>query len=343
VDLARTTRRPRARARALAVLATAATLAGAGALAPTAATAAPGTAAEAAELVEQNAQRLTAVNEQVRQAELTVEEQQEQAAAAAAAADEAQAAMTALEPQLSAIAATGFTGRQSRVAAFLTSESADDLVQQMTTLDVIASHTETVVAAADAAQDRAAAARQEAERAAAQAEAGLAELEKQKAELQSQAEDHEAAFAELSAEEQARVTLSVAGPTLATPDTAELPVAPGSAAATAISVALSKVGAPYVPGGSGPDTFDCSGLTSYAYAAAGVTLPRTSRDQSGAGRPISRGDLQPGDLVFFYSPISHVGLYIGNGMMVHASVPGTPVAVTSVDQAGYAGAVRVVG
>jgi peptidoglycan DL-endopeptidase CwlO len=343
VDLARTTRRPRARARALAVLATAVTLAGAGALAPTAATAAPGTAAEAAELVEQNAQRLTAVNEQVRQAELTVEQQQEQAAAAAAAADEAQVAMTALQPQLSAIAATGFTGRQSRVAAFLTSESADDLVQQMTTLDVIASHTETVVAAADAAQERAATARQEAERAAAQAEAGLAELEEQKAELQRQAEEHEAAFAELSAEEQARVTLSVAGPTLATPDTAELPVAPGSAAATAISVALSKVGSPYEWGASGPDSFDCSGLTSYAYAAAGIMLPHSSEAQSGVGRPVGRGELQPGDLVFFFSPIGHVGLYIGNGMMVHARDYGSPVAVTSVDMAGYVGATRPLG
>ena len=343
MDLVRTTRRARARARALAVLATAATLAGTGALAPTAASATPGTAAEAAELVEQNAQRLTVLDEQVHEAALIVERQQEEARAAAAAAAEAQAAMTALEPQLTAIAETGFTGRQSRVAAFLTSESADDLVQQMTTLDVIAAHTETVVAEVDAAQDRAEAAEQEAARATAQAEAGLAELEEQKAALQAEAEEHEATFARLSAEEQAQVTLSLAGPTLDAPDTAELPVAPGSAAATAISVALSKVGAPYVWGASGPDGFDCSGLTMYAYAAAGISLPHSSGAQSGMGRPVGRGELQPGDLVFYYSPISHVGLYIGNGMMVHARTFGQPVAVTSVDQAGYAGAVRVVG
>ncbi len=95
--------------------------------------------------------------------------------------------------------------------------------------------------------------------------------------------------------------------------------------------------------GTGADAFDCSGLTMYAYAAAGVTLPHSSRAQAGLGVPVSRADLQPGDLVFFYTPISHVGIYIGNGQMVHASVPGKPVAVTSVDKGGYVGARRVTG
>ena len=90
----------------------------------------------------------------------------------------------------------------------------------------------------------------------------------------------------------------------------------------------------------GPNGFDCSGLTQYAYAAAGISLPHSSRSQSGLGAAVSRADLQPGDLVFFYSPVSHVGMYIGNGQMVHASVSGRPVAVTSVDQRGYAGARR---
>jgi cell wall-associated NlpC family hydrolase len=99
----------------------------------------------------------------------------------------------------------------------------------------------------------------------------------------------------------------------------------------------------YGVGASGPDSFDCSGLTMYAYAAAGITLPHSSRAQSTMGVPVSRSELEPGDLVFFYSPVSHVGIYIGNGQMVHASVTGRPVAVTSVDKAGYVGARRVTG
>jgi cell wall-associated NlpC family hydrolase len=108
-------------------------------------------------------------------------------------------------------------------------------------------------------------------------------------------------------------------------------------------VALSKVGSTYVAGGSGPNTFDCSGLTSFAYAAAGVMLPHSSRAQSTLGRRVERNELQPGDLVFYYSPISHVALYIGNGMIVHARTQGVPLSVTSVDQSGYRWAVRLTG
>ena len=119
-----------------------------------------------------------------------------------------------------------------------------------------------------------------------------------------------------------------------------LPLPPG-AAGEAIATALAQVGDPYERGASGPDAFDCSGLTSYAYAAAGISLPHSSRAQSQLGTQVSRGELQPGDLVFFYSPISHVGLYIGNGMMVHARTYGSPVAVTSVDQRGFRFGVRL--
>ena len=194
---------------------------------------------------------------------------------------------------------------------------------------------------ASRAQDAALAAQAAADEAAATAEAGLAEIQEQKKELERRVAEYEAAFARLTAEEQARVTAAVAGPTLRTPNLDELPEAPG-AAATAIELALSKVGAPYVWGASGPSGFDCSGLTSFAYGAAGISLPHSSRAQSGIGQRVSRSDLQPGDLVFFYSPISHVGLYIGNGMMVHARTFGQPVAVTSVDQAGYQFATRIV-
>jgi cell wall-associated NlpC family hydrolase len=109
----------------------------------------------------------------------------------------------------------------------------------------------------------------------------------------------------------------------------------------AIAAALAQVGDRYVAGGTGPNAFDCSGLTSYAYSSAGVSLPHSSRAQSTLGRQVSRNELQPGDLVFYYSPISHVALYIGNGMIVHARTYGKPVAVTSVDQSGYRFGVRL--
>jgi cell wall-associated NlpC family hydrolase len=175
------------------------------------------------------------------------------------------------------------------------------------------------------------------------AEAGAQQLRDQKAEVEKRAAAYQSDFARLSAAEQERVTTAVAGRSLSAPSVDELPVAPGSAAATAIAAALAQVGDSYVSGGIGPDAFDCSGLTSYAYATAGVSLQHSSRAQSTLGRRVSRDQLQPGDLVFYYTPISHVALYIGDGMIVHARTYGKPVAVTSVDQSGYRFGVRLTG
>jgi cell wall-associated NlpC family hydrolase len=108
-------------------------------------------------------------------------------------------------------------------------------------------------------------------------------------------------------------------------------------AATAVAVARAQVGDRYVWGASGPSSFDCSGLTSYAWRKAGVSLPHQSRAQYRATSRVSKGDLRPGDLVFFYSPISHVGIYIGGGLMVHAANPGAGVRVDSVFGGHYGG------
>jgi cell wall-associated NlpC family hydrolase len=116
---------------------------------------------------------------------------------------------------------------------------------------------------------------------------------------------------------------------------AAVAVAPAAAsnhsAQVAVDTALAQVGDMYVWGGAGPDKFDCSGLTQFAYKAAGVQLPHSSKTQSSLGRPVAKADLRPGDLVFFYSPVSHVGMYIGNGQMVHASTAGKPVKVVKLD------------
>jgi cell wall-associated NlpC family hydrolase len=133
------------------------------------------------------------------------------------------------------------------------------------------------------------------------------------------------------------------GPALAAaPVAASSSAASSSAAQKAVDTALAQRGDMYLYGATGPDRFDCSGLTSFAYKAAGVSIPRTSKAQSTFGTPVSKGDLKPGDLVFFYSPVSHVGMYIGNGQMVHSSSAGKPVAVTNLDSMpSYAGARRI--
>ncbi|MFI1930335.1 NlpC/P60 family protein [Streptomyces sp. NPDC020330] len=117
--------------------------------------------------------------------------------------------------------------------------------------------------------------------------------------------------------------------------------APGSRAARAIAFAHGAIGKPYVWGATGPNAFDCSGLTQAAWKAAGVSLPRTTYTQINAGARVPRSELAPGDLVFFYSGISHVGLYIGDGRMIHAPRPGAPVRIAPVDQMPFAGATRV--
>ncbi|MCX2927228.1 C40 family peptidase [Streptomyces sp. NEAU-W12] len=98
----------------------------------------------------------------------------------------------------------------------------------------------------------------------------------------------------------------------------------------ALAFARAQIGKPYVWGATGPGSYDCSGLTQGAWRAAGVSLPRTTYDQVEAGTTVPVSQAQPGDLVFFYDDITHVGLYIGNGMMIHAPKPGTYVREESV-------------
>ena len=109
----------------------------------------------------------------------------------------------------------------------------------------------------------------------------------------------------------------------------------------AVSYALAQVGKGYVMGTTGPSTFDCSGLMYAAYKQVGISLPRTSQAQFSAGTSVSKGDLQPGDLVFYYGGITHVGMYIGNGQIVHAANPRSGVVTAGVNSMPYQGARRV--
>lgn len=109
----------------------------------------------------------------------------------------------------------------------------------------------------------------------------------------------------------------------------------------ALAFARTQIGKPYLWGGQGPSGFDCSGLTGAAWRSAGVSLPRTSQTQYGVGRAVAVSDLQPGDLVFYNSGISHVALYAGGGQILHASRPGKPIGYDALNSMPIAGARRV--
>ena len=116
--------------------------------------------------------------------------------------------------------------------------------------------------------------------------------------------------------------------------------APNAGAQGAVDAALSQVGKPYQWGAAGPDSYDCSGLTMWAWGQAGVALPHNSGAQYAATPRVDRSDWQPGDLLFFGSPIHHVGMYIGNGQMVEAPYTGAQVRVNSASRSDYVGAGR---
>ncbi|MEU0438477.1 NlpC/P60 family protein [Streptomyces sp. NPDC006186] len=128
---------------------------------------------------------------------------------------------------------------------------------------------------------------------------------------------------------------------------ADLPVFTGGAvpasgrAAAALAAARSALGKPYVWGANGPSGFDCSGLMQWSYAQAGVALPRTSQAQRYAGRQVPLSQARPGDLVVYRSDASHVGMYVGNGQVIHAPYPGAPVRYDPVGMMPVASVTRV--
>ncbi|MGE7389737.1 NlpC/P60 family protein [Streptomyces sp. NPDC004126] len=172
------------------------------------------------------------------------------------------------------------------------------------------------------------------------------ELAEQKAVIEDRLATARQLLARLTAEERAAYeaqsgTVASVGADPASAPHTPPPVAAGSArAARAVAFAYGAIGKPYVWGATGPGSYDCSGLTQAAWRAAGVSLPRTTYTQINAGRRVSRDQLAPGDLVFFYSGVTHVGMYVGNGQMIHAPRPGSTVRLAPVDSMPWAGASR---
>jgi len=170
---------------------------------------------------------------------------------------------------------------------------------------------------------------------AAQVEEKLAAAEKLLAKLEKADRERLLKLQAMDAEERQKYSL----------EQAKLANAVSGRAGTALRYAVKQIGDRYVWGAAGPVRWDCSGLTMRAYEQAGVRLPHSSRAQYGYGRSIARANLQPGDLVFFGSPISHVGIYIGQGKMVHAPRPGARVQIvefgSSFGKKRYVGARRL--
>lgn len=130
----------------------------------------------------------------------------------------------------------------------------------------------------------------------------------------------------------------------AQPYTVKAAGVPGGLAARAVSAAMTQQGVPYVYGGNTPGGgLDCSALVQYAFRAAGISLPRTAGAQSSVGRTVRLADIQPGDLLYFYSPITHVAIALGNGKIIEASQPGHPIAVRALYTNGLAVIKRVTG
>jgi cell wall-associated NlpC family hydrolase len=177
-----------------------------------------------------------------------------------------------------------------------------------------------------------------------------AQLAKHQAELDEKSDAAQAVLDDLEEKQLERLmrmqastsTTTVPPPTRGGGDRVNTSDVPASdRAQVAVDTALAQIGDPYVYGAAGPDAFDCSGLTMYSWAAAGVQLSHASSVQPTQGTPVSLSELMPGDLIFYYSPISHVGMYIGHGQIVHAPHPGTVVSITSMYEMPISMAVRV--
>jgi peptidoglycan DL-endopeptidase CwlO len=309
----------------------------------------PTTIGEAAELVAARGHELEVLSEEFNEARENLAAQQAAAAAAVAEVEQAQAALATAQQQVRGIARSAFTGEGiGSLRAMLTSESADEFVNRMATLETIAGHQNGILQAAATASTAAAQARATAEETAADAQARFDAVAGQQAALEAQIAEYQAVFDRLTAEEQRAAVTASGHEDRASRDSRAEPapsgpvVASSAAAQVAVDAAMAQRGKPYVWAASGPGSFDCSGLTQFAYRAAGISLPHSSRMQSQMGQAVSRDQLQPGDLVFFYSPVSHVGIYIGNGQMVHAPTSGDVVKVAPL-MGGYAGARRIAG
>lgn len=296
-------------------------------------------------------QRLSLLVEEYNNARLALEDVRSRLAETRAAMDRASAEAGAAEAALELRAVAAFTAGGSEISSILGAGSFGEFTDRLEFLGTLAEDGADLAA-------RAASARQEAEweaerlqEAAAERAAILEGLDAKTDEIRTaiaeqkalvERYERELAAAEAARREAAEAAAQAAG--ASTPPAGlggSPPPAPNPNAQAAIAAAYSVLGVKYTWGGASPQTgFDCSGLTLWAWAHAGISLPHSSQAQYASLPHVDRSQLQPGDLVFFYSPISHVGLYIGGGKMIDAPHTGTVVAVRAIMWDRYVGAAR---
>jgi cell wall-associated NlpC family hydrolase len=286
-------------------------------------------------------------------------------AADAAAVESAKSQLATFQSSVDKLAAAQYMGgRTDGLDAMLTATSPQGLIDQLAVQRVMASEMSAQMKSyrdigqqAALAEDASAKSAAEAKTAAEQAAAVRADLQSKQSRLQLQIAVVKSQYLALTPNQREALAAMPPMPAPPAPDAAPpadpgilaappdgIPpgdIAPPGAnpgggapeAATVIQAALSRIGSPYSWGGSGPSAFDCSGLVMWSFQQAGISLPHSSQALAQGGQPVSMDQMQPGDLVTYYSDASHVAIYIGDGMMVHASTYGTPVRVAPVDNA----------
>ncbi|WP_242882205.1 MULTISPECIES: NlpC/P60 family protein [Actinomadura] len=230
-----------------------------------------------------------------------------------------------IRDKVGALAATSYMqGGSDPTVSFVASQDPQAVLDQAATLNYFATQDSTRVLGLMQAM-------QGAQRARKSAEARAQQVAQLRSQLDSQRKKVSQSY------EKIRGKLVKEDPTQLT----KLPTVGTGKAAQALRIAMTKMGRPYVWGASGPTTFDCSGLTMWAYKQVGINLPHYTGSQWNAGTHVSESELQPGDLVFFYSDLHHVGMYIGGGKMLHAPHTGDVVKIAPMGGRPFAGGVRV--
>jgi cell wall-associated NlpC family hydrolase len=317
--------------------------------APAPAPAPPTNAADAAAQLEQVQREAEALTEEWHAAQDTLGARQSELATLQAAVEPARAAADAAKAneeqyrvQVDAVAMSAYeSGNLDQFNALLASKSPQDFLDQMSALETIAADYREALDQLIAKVDETARAQAEADAAVARAQAAADEATRAEQDAENRKRDAEKRIADaerLLQQLTPQQRRARNGPVEPGPSG---PIVGTGAGVEALKAAMTQLGKPYKWGAEGPSSYDCSGLTSWAFKQAGVTLPRSSSQQARVGQSVSWGDMQPGDLVFYYSPISHVGIYAGEGKMINAPQTGDVVKYSTVNRSVFSGARRV--
>lgn len=285
---------------------------------------------------EKSAEAMNAAQAEHTKQSTVVRQQNKAAAAAQVRLNKANERMSAAQGKVDALARASSRGaRVNRLYAMLVSDSPQNLLDNMSNLEVISRQAAADLRAIRSTATEASTAKATAEQTSATAAGAVKEAARKRRELQATQQQMQlesisirAIYESMTGEQLA----ALVGPKY---DFDPRSVPKGTAPAlVAVQAAITTIGKPYVWGATGPDSFDCSGLMVWAYKQAGKTIPRTSQAQMGGGTAVDRNDLKPGDLIIYYPDAHHVGMYVGDGYVIHASTFGVPVAVVPVDKGG---------